>query len=89
MAESASLPQQAMLWRRSDGRYYTCSFQQNLFGEWVIIRRWGTIHSRRGRTMATLCQSYEDGLEELAAIAKRRKQRGYQAIEEGRGQDYS
>ena len=84
MIESTPLPQQVLLWQRFDGRYYGCHLQQNLFGEWILIRRWGTSHSRRGRSIETRCQSYEEGLEQLAAVAQRRKQRGYQVMEEGK-----
>ncbi|MEM1279005.1 MAG: hypothetical protein AAGG53_03035 [Cyanobacteria bacterium P01_H01_bin.152] len=47
-------------WQRSDGRYYRCSLQQNR----VIIRQWGTLRSRHGRSMERLCRDYEDGTEE-------------------------
>jgi predicted DNA-binding WGR domain protein len=65
-------------WQRPDGRFYCCSLQQNLFGEWVLIRRWGTAHSRRGRSMETFCKDYAAGLEQLKDVAKRRQYRGYQ-----------
>lgn len=39
--------------------------------EWVTIRQWGTLHSRYGRSIERLCRDYEDGVEEMAAIARR------------------
>lgn len=69
-------------WHRpTDGRRYHAELRQNLFKEWVLIRRWGTIHSRRGGMMESRCQCYEEGLAQLAAVAKRREQRGYVAVE--------
>ena len=69
-------------WHRpTDGRRYHIELRQNLFGDWVLIQRWGTIHSRRGGMMESPCQSYEDGLAQLATVAKRRGQRGYVAME--------
>lgn len=67
-------------WCRADGRYYSCSLRQNLFREWVLIRQWGTLHSKRGRTIELSCQSYEEGLAGLAQVGKHRKQRGYGEI---------
>jgi predicted DNA-binding WGR domain protein len=64
-------------WHRSDGRYYCCSLQQNLFQEWVLIRRWGVVRSRHGGAMEIFCRDYKDGLKQLEMVAKRRKQKGY------------
>lgn len=65
-------------WQRpSDGRYYQAQLQQDLFKNWIVVRRWGTIHSRRGRTLETTCATYEAAVSELMGLEKRRAQRGY------------
>ena len=30
---------------KSDGRYYHLSLSQTLFGEWVVTRKWGGLHT--------------------------------------------
>ena len=72
-------------WQRQDWRkqtrYYSCQLCQNLFGEWVIVRRWGRISALKGQSMEHPCRSYEEGLDLLSQVGKRRSQRGYKAIE--------
>ncbi len=69
-------------WRRQDwrkgSRYYSSQLCQNLFGEWVVVRRWGRISSLKGQSLEHFCQSYEEGLQILVEIEKRRSQRGYE-----------
>lgn len=63
----------------TDGRYYWAQLQQDLFHNWILIKHWGKMHSRSGRSMEALYESYEDGVSQLAAVEKRRSQRGYVA----------
>ena len=66
-------------WRRpADGRFYHAELRQDLFGAWILIQRWGTLYSHRGRTLETSCSDYEVGLNRLQDIAQRRHQRGYE-----------
>ena len=67
-------------WQRPERRYYRCTLQQNLFHDWVLLRQWGTVQNHRGGSVEIACCSYEDGVQQLDAIAKRRMQRGYQRI---------
>lgn len=68
-------------WQRQDWRkgtrHYSCELCQNLFGQWVILRRWGRVSALKGQSLEHHCASYEEGLEILSAVAKRRSQRGY------------
>ena len=68
-------------WRRQDWqkdtRYYSAELRQNLFGQWVVLRRWGRVTALQGQSLEHPCESYEQGLEILSAIEKRRSQRGY------------
>ena len=71
-------------WRRQDWckqtRYYSCELRQNLFGQWVVVRRWGQISALKGQSLEHSCSSYEEGLDLLSQVEKRRSQRGYRAI---------
>lgn len=63
-------------WRRGD-RYYHCELKQNLFADWVVVRSWGTVGTRRGRQMESYCHSFEDAEAVFQTVIKRRKYRGY------------
>lgn len=62
------------------GRYYQALVQQNLFGEWEILRIWGGIGSARGARQCVPLPSQAAALRALADTAKRRAQRGYQPV---------
>jgi len=63
-----------------NNRYYRIVLQQNLFAEWVIIKIWGTLHTKLGNTKTYLCSSYEDALEKASQIAKQRTRKKYIAV---------
>ena len=63
-------------WRKST-RYYSCQLCQNLFGQWVVVRRWGRLSALNGQSLEHPCGSYDEGLKVLSTIEKRRAQRGY------------
>jgi len=58
-------------------RYYQVSLDQDLFGDWILIKVCGGIGSNRGRMHSTGVASYEAGIELVDEIARRRSQRGY------------
>ncbi|MGB5733817.1 MAG: WGR domain-containing protein [Thiohalocapsa sp.] len=58
-------------------RYYQVFLDQDLFGDWTLIKVWGGIGSNRGRMHSTGVTSYEAGIELVDEIARRRSQRGY------------
>ncbi len=58
-------------------RYYTAQLHQDLWGNWIVTRTWGRKGTHLGRSMNVLCESYEDGLEQLETVKSRRKQHGY------------
>ena len=66
------------------GRYYQALVQENLLGEWEILRLWGGIGSARGGRQCVPLPSQADALLALAATAKRRTQRGYQPVSPAR-----
>ena len=58
-------------------RYYRVHLDQDLFGDWTLIKVWGGIGSNRGRMHSTGVASFEAGIELVDEIARRRSQRGY------------
>ena len=68
-------------WKRQDWRkntrHYSCEVRQNLFGQWVVLRRWGRVSAMRGQCIEVGCDCYEQGLEIFEAVGKRRMKRGY------------
>ena len=70
-------------WKRQDWRkqtrHYSCEVRQNLFGQWVVLRRWGRMSAMQGQSIEVVCDRYEEGLEIFEAVEKRRAKRGYTA----------
>jgi predicted DNA-binding WGR domain protein len=70
-------------WKRQDwhkgSRHYSCEVRQNLFGQWVVLRRWGRVTALQGQSREEVCDRYEQGLEIFDAVEKRRVKRGYSA----------
>jgi predicted DNA-binding WGR domain protein len=68
-------------WKRQDwrknSRHYSCEVRQNLFGQWVVLRRWGRVSALQGQSREVVCSRYEEGLKILEAVGRRRLQRGY------------
>ena len=73
---------QLEMWKRQDwrksSRYYCCELKQDLFGRWILIRRWGRISALKGQSIEVYCDHYEQGLELFDAVQKRRVKRGYE-----------
>jgi hypothetical protein len=61
-------------------RYYQVFLDQDLFGDWTLIKVWGGIGSNRGRMHSTGVVSYKAGIELVDEIARRRARRGYDNI---------
>lgn len=64
-------------------RYYQVFLDQDLFGDWTLIKVWGGIGSNRGRMHSTGVASYEAGVELVDEIARSRTQRGYATCPSG------
>ena len=68
-------------WRRQDWckdtRHYSIELKQNLFGQWIVLRRWGRKTALQGQSLEHPCRSYAEGLEIVSAIEQRRVKRGY------------
>ena len=73
---------QLELWQRSvwkkDTRFYYIELCQDLFGNWIIKRTWGsTVKMDFGRSSSTTYPDYQTGLLQYRRQAIRRKKRGY------------
>jgi len=87
--EGVDMEYQLEKWKRQDwrknNRHYSCEVRQNLFGQWVVLRRWGRVSAKQGQSREQVCDGvafptenrYEQGLEIFDAVEKRRAQRGY------------
>lgn len=64
-------------WTRGT-RYYRVHLEQDLWSTWLLTRVNGRIGTPLGRARAKPAPSIETALLELAAIAKRRRLRGYE-----------
>lgn len=64
------------------GRYYMVHLHQDLFGDWLLTRAWGSKDSHRGRVKHDLVNNEHDGKRKIKKIAARRRQHGY-LISEG------
>ena len=62
-------------------RYYRVDLNQDLWGQWVLTKRWGRAGTALGQTRRVACRGYADGLNLLAQIERRRFQRGYCAVD--------
>jgi predicted DNA-binding WGR domain protein len=61
-------------------RYYQADLVEDLLGDWCVITAWGGVGSHLGQVRRRMVASQEDGVKRLAAIEKRRRQRGYQCV---------
>jgi hypothetical protein len=65
---------------REKGRYYQVHLVQDLWGECVLVKSWGSLSTRRGGQQSVLCGSLDIAEEKVAAIARRRRTRHYQPV---------
>ena len=73
-------------WKRQDwhngSKHYSCEVRQNLFGQWVVLRRWGRVSAKQGQSLEHLCDHYEESLQVFDAVEKRREREGDAALGE-------
>jgi predicted DNA-binding WGR domain protein len=62
---------------RNIARYYYLSVEQNLFGEWSLMRVWGRI-GRTGRMHADLYDTHEAAQLALDVKLWEKRRKGYQ-----------
>ena len=50
---------------------------QDLFDTWLVIRSFGSLSNRRGRTIWQVCENEADAWQQLTNIEYNKRQRGY------------
>ena len=64
-------------WKK-DTRYYGIDLCQDLFGNWIVKRTWGSSYTRgAGQSKYTVCTDYDEALVLYENQQQRRKKRGY------------
>jgi predicted DNA-binding WGR domain protein len=58
-------------------RYYRVLVQQNLFGNWELVRAWGGVGTKFGRLTVQPAVDYDQAVLMLEGESRRRGQRGY------------
>jgi hypothetical protein len=61
-------------------RYYQIYLDQDLFGDWTLIKVWGGVGSNRGGIACSGVASLKAGMDEIEHISRRRSKRGYRRI---------
>lgn len=65
---------------RNMARYYTLSVEITLFEDWSCTRAFGRIGSRGGRMMMGLFGTRDEAEEELFALLRKKRARGYTIV---------
>lgn len=77
---TAPLPQPTRMQFASDTRVYSAVLDQDLLGDWTVAQSWAGKESRRGGGKITHVAGFEEGMQLLRQIAKRRVQHGYRIV---------
>lgn len=64
----------------SNTRYYKIQLQKNLFEEWTLVKEWGGLYNRLGSFKYESFDNYEEVIESITRISKKRKSRGYHLL---------
>lgn len=63
----------------TDRRYYSLRIQRNLFGEWELLKVWGSRYNNLGGHQVIPAQTFAEATTLLEAETFKRKRRGYAA----------
>lgn len=58
-------------------RYYLLFIEQDLFNTWCLVKSFGSLVSRRGRTIVEVCLDKQDASMKLFDVENKKRQRGY------------
>jgi predicted DNA-binding WGR domain protein len=58
-------------------RYYFCYIARDLFNDWILTLAYGGMGTKSGAITHHYCQTIEQALTKMEAIATKRKRRGY------------
>lgn len=67
---------------RSNTRGYTLALERDLFGAFILIRRWYGLGNRRGGVKREVFLQEDAALRELKRIERLRARHGYRKLEE-------
>lgn len=67
---------------RNNSRGYTLALERDLFGAFVLIRRWYGLGNRRGGAKREVFLHEDAALRELKRIERLRVRHGYRKLEE-------
>lgn len=83
----SSLDYSLSLWRRKrwekvdtekgQYRFYTAVIQQDLWGQWLVIKSWGRIGQRPSRIVTEIAHDSDHADSILSGVSKVRLQHGY------------
>lgn len=66
---------------RTDRRGYTMWLERDLFGAFVLHRRWYGLHNRRGGMKRQVFEREQDALKEVRRIVRVRERHGYVPVD--------
>ena len=81
--EHEYVPYEINLWshrrweRPDDERYYAAYIEQDITGQWVLRRVWGSVNKPSGRMIITPCSDYDMAIALVKDVAKRRSSHHY------------
>lgn len=61
----------------TDRRYYSLRIQRNLFGEWELLKAWGSRYDKLGGHQVIPAETLDEVTKLLEAESSRRQRRGY------------
>lgn len=62
---------------RTDRRGYTLWLERDLFGAFILRRRWYGLNNRRGGSKQQVFLNEEDAMQEIRRIIRTRERHGY------------
>lgn len=65
-------------------RFYATEISRDLFGTWLLTRRWGRVGRGGGQALVQSFRAARDALAAEADVIGRKRRRGYQMREEAR-----
>ena len=60
-----------------NGRYYVVYINQDLLGDWVVTRVWGSTNTTHGKIVHTPYLSYSAAIRVLKILKEKKLKRGY------------
>jgi len=58
-------------------RFYAVDINRDLFGTWVLIRRWGRVGRHGGQSLTKSFETLSDAVAEQSALQRTKLKRGY------------